>query len=39
MSARDIADIVGSTEGAVRTRLHRLLKGLQKKYADDRDDV
>lgn len=39
MSARDIADIVGSTEGAVRTRLHRLLKGLQKKYADDRDDL
>jgi RNA polymerase sigma-70 factor (ECF subfamily) len=37
MSAKEIADIVGSTEGAVRTRLHRLLRGLQKKYADSRD--
>lgn len=39
MSARDIADILGSTEGAVRTRLHRLLKGLHKKYADHRDEL
>lgn len=29
MCARDIADIVGSTEGAVRTKLHRTLKGLR----------
>ena len=26
MPARDIAGVVGSTEGAVRTRLHRILK-------------
>ena len=32
MSARDIAEIVGSTEGAVRTRLHRILAGLRKEY-------
>ena len=31
MSARDIAEAVGSTEGAVRTRLHRILKSLREK--------
>ena len=31
-TARDIAEIVGSTEGAVRTRLHRILAGLRKEY-------
>lgn len=31
MSARDIAEVVGSTEGAVRTRLHRILKSLREK--------
>lgn len=39
MSARQIADIVGSTEGAVRTRLHRILVGLRKDYVHYRDDV
>ncbi len=29
MPARDIAEVVGSTEGAVRTRLHRILKDLR----------
>jgi DNA-directed RNA polymerase specialized sigma24 family protein len=29
MSARDIADIVETTEGAVRTRLHRALNQLR----------
>lgn len=29
LSAREIADIVDSTEGAVRTRLHRILKQLR----------
>lgn len=37
MSAREIADIAGTTEGAIRTRLHRLLRGLQKKYAHCKD--
>lgn len=31
MAARDIAEIIGSTEGAVRTRLHRILKTLRDK--------
>ncbi|HEO70972.1 MAG TPA: sigma-70 family RNA polymerase sigma factor, partial [Candidatus Hydrogenedentes bacterium] len=29
MSAREIADIVGSTEGAIRTRVHRILRTLR----------
>lgn len=33
MSAREIAEIVESTEGAVRTRLHRVLKQLREKCA------
>ena len=33
MQARDIAEVVGSTEGAVRTRLHRILKGLRERYS------
>ena len=39
MSARDIAETIGSTEGAVRTRLHRLLKVLRKKYLTFRDEL
>ena len=39
MSARDIAEIVGSTEGAVRTRLHRILKSLREKSRAVRDQV
>lgn len=39
MSARDIADTIGSSEGAVRTRLHRLLKGLRKKYLSCKDQL
>jgi RNA polymerase sigma-70 factor, ECF subfamily len=31
MAAKEIAEIVGSTEGAVRTRLHRILKTLREK--------
>ena len=34
MSAREIAAILETTEGAVRTRLHRILKHLREKYAD-----
>lgn len=37
MSAREIADVMGTSEGAVRTRLHRLLRGLRKKYAHCKD--
>ncbi|HOE64999.1 MAG TPA: sigma-70 family RNA polymerase sigma factor [Candidatus Hydrogenedentes bacterium] len=37
MQARDIADIVGSTEGAVRTRLHRILRMLRERYGSVRD--
>ncbi len=39
MSAREIADIVGSTEGAVRTKLHRVLGGLRERYAASRDEL
>jgi len=35
MSARDIAEIVDSTEGAVRTRLHRILRQLRDVYVLD----
>lgn len=37
LPARDIAEITDSTEGAVRTRLHRVLKSLRAKYADVED--
>jgi RNA polymerase sigma-70 factor (ECF subfamily) len=39
MQARDIAEIVDSTEGAVRTRLHRILKSLRGKYEFIKDDL
>ncbi|MCL4693185.1 MAG: sigma-70 family RNA polymerase sigma factor [Candidatus Hydrogenedentes bacterium] len=39
MQARDIAEIVGSTEGAVRTRLHRILKSLRDVYQSAKDDL
>ena len=39
MPARDIAEIVGSTEGAVRTRLHRILKSLRSVYLSAKEDV
>jgi len=39
MQARDIAEIVGSSEGAVRTKLHRILKSLRDKYQDLREHV
>jgi RNA polymerase sigma-70 factor, ECF subfamily len=38
MPARDIAEVVGSTEGAVRTRLHRILKGMRDKYEGMKED-
>ena len=39
LSAREIADTVGSTEGAVRTRLHRILKQLRNSFVLTRDEM
>ena len=39
MQARDIAEVVGSTEGAVRTRLHRILKSLRNTYEEAKVDL
>jgi RNA polymerase sigma-70 factor (ECF subfamily) len=39
MSAREIAEIVDSTEGAVRTRLHRILRQLRDECAHIREDL
>lgn len=39
LSAREIADIVDSTEGAVRTRLHRILKQMRDGFTLDREDM
>lgn len=39
LSAREIAEIVDSTEGAVRTRLHRILKQMRDSYALAREDM
>lgn len=38
LQAREIAEILGCKEGAVRTRLHRILKALRAEYMDVRDD-
>ncbi|HOZ49741.1 MAG TPA: RNA polymerase sigma factor [Candidatus Hydrogenedentes bacterium] len=35
MQARDIAEIVGSTEGAIRTRVHRILRTLRSQMEQD----
>jgi RNA polymerase sigma-70 factor, ECF subfamily len=39
MSAREIAEVVDSTEGAIRTRIHRVLKQLREQCLHFRDDV
>ncbi len=39
MRAREIAAIVGRTEGAVRTRLHRILERLRADFAREREDL
>lgn len=39
MSAREIAEIVDSTEGAVRTRLHRILMSLRAEFIQCREDL
>jgi RNA polymerase sigma-70 factor (ECF subfamily) len=38
LQARDIAEVIGSTEGAVRTRLHRILKSLRHVYMTEKDE-
>lgn len=38
MQAREIAEIIDSTEGAVRTRLHRVLRQLREVCEPNRDD-
>lgn len=39
MSAREIAEIVGSTEGAIRTRLHRIMMSLREEFLEFRKDL
>ena len=39
MSAKEIADITGSTEGAVRTRICRILAGLRDKHSASRGEL
>jgi RNA polymerase sigma-70 factor (ECF subfamily) len=39
MSAKEIADVIGSTEGAVRTKLHRILSGLREQHAAQREQL
>lgn len=39
MQAKEIAEILNSSEGAVRTRLHRLLLNLRERYLAQRDEV
>lgn len=39
MSAKEIGDIIGSSEGAVRTKLHRIMVSLRESYQDCRDDL
>lgn len=39
MSAREIAGIVGSTEGAVRTKLHRILMSLRTEFIESGKDL
>jgi RNA polymerase sigma-70 factor (ECF subfamily) len=39
MQARDIAEVMNSTEGAIRTRLHRILKQMRDLVEPVRDDT
>jgi len=39
MSAKEIAEVTGSTEGAIRTRLHRLLGSMRERYAPRRGEL
>lgn len=39
MQAKEIAEIVGGAEGAIRTRLHRILKGLRERYRRENEET
>ncbi len=39
LPAKEIAEIVGGTDGAVRTKLHRVLVALRQQYAVCKDDL
>lgn len=39
LSAREIGEITGSSEGAVRTKLHRILGALREKWASSKEDL
>jgi RNA polymerase sigma-70 factor (ECF subfamily) len=39
LPAKQIAEIVGGTDGAVRTKLHRVLVALREQYAVCKDDL
>ncbi len=39
MSAKEIGDIVGATEGAIRTKLHRIMASLRQNYQECRNDL
>jgi len=39
LSAREIGEITGSSEGAVRTKLHRILGTLRDKWASSKEDL
>ena len=39
LQAKEIAEIVGGTDGAVRTKLHRVLVALREQYAVCKDDL
>lgn len=39
MSAREIAGVVGSTEGAIRTKLHRILTALRGEFLEYKKDL
>jgi RNA polymerase sigma-70 factor (ECF subfamily) len=39
LPARDIAEVLGSSEGAIRTRLHRILKRLRELNQDEKLDL
>jgi RNA polymerase sigma-70 factor (ECF subfamily) len=39
LSAKEIAAVLGTTEGAVRTKLHRILSALREKNSPNKDEL
>lgn len=39
LPAKEIAEVIGGTDGAVRTKLHRVLMALRQQYAICKDDL